>query len=162
MWFCGDLPSRTWQGPKGREFGLIITVDEIVQNTCDGFTKKYPHFKDFQNEEAYYPYWKLCVRALQDRDLMGHIIFCNDLFGIPPVKTFLCNYAEDIQVITGLEDGRLDDFVKKSIGAVWGYVFKVVFDYGGQKSVSVSLNKMFHVKTATCYINPQKKLVLAY
>ncbi|MDL2293282.1 hypothetical protein LJC60_01475 [Ruminococcaceae bacterium OttesenSCG-928-D13] len=141
---------------------MIITVDEIVQSTTAGFAEKYPHFKDFISKEQWFPYWKLCVQALQDRDLLGHIIFCNDLFSIPPVKTFLCYYAEELKAITGREDARLDDYAKKAIGAVWGYVFKVVFDYAGQKSVSVSLNKQFMLKTATCYGNPQKKLVLAY
>lgn len=141
---------------------MIITVDEIVQSTSTGFVQKYPHFKEFQSDEAYFPYWKLCVQALQDRDLLGHIIFCNDLFGIPPVKTFLCHFSAQLVEITGREDARLDDFVKKSIGAVWGYVFKTVFGYAGQKSVSVSLNRMFMLKTATCYTLPQKTLVLAY
>ncbi|MDL2218770.1 hypothetical protein LJC04_00265 [Ruminococcaceae bacterium OttesenSCG-928-O06] len=141
---------------------MIITVDEIVQSTTGGFAQKYPHFKEFQTAEAYFPYWKLCLQALQDRDLLGHIIFCNDLFGIPPVKTFLCYFAPQLQEITAREDARLDDFVKKAIGAVWGYVFKVVFSYAQQKSVSVSLNRMFMVKTATCYLQPQKTLVLAY
>ncbi len=141
---------------------MIITVDEIVQSVGEGFPQRYPHFKEFQMDAAYAAYWKLCLQALQDRDLLGHIIFCNDLFGIPPVKSFLCNYASELQEITGSEDAQLEDFVKKAIGAVWGYVFKVVFEYGGQKSVSVSLNRMFMLKTATCYTNPQKKLVLAY
>ena len=141
---------------------MIITAEEIVQSTSQGFAAKYPHFKEFQTDERYFPYWKLCVQALQDRDLLGHIIFCNDLFGIPPVKTFLCYYADELVSITGKSDARLDDYVKKSIGAVWGYVFKTLFSYGGQKSVSVSLNKQFMVKTATCYTNPQKTLVLAY
>lgn len=141
---------------------MIITVDEIVQSTNEGFALSYPHFKAFQQDEAWFPYWKLCLQTLQDRDLLGHIIFCNDLFGIPPVKTFLCNYAEELKAITGRPDAKLDDFAKKSIGAFWGYVFKTVFDYAGQKSVSVSLGKLFMVKTATCYTQPQKKLVLAY
>ncbi len=141
---------------------MIITVDEIVQKTSAGFPEKYPQFKEFQNNELYFPFWKLCVQALQDRDLMGHIIFCNDLFGIPPAKTFLCFYAETLKTLTGTEDAKLDNFTKKAIGAVFGYVFKFVFEYDGQKSVSVSLNKMFYVKTASYYTHPQKKLVLAY
>lgn len=141
---------------------MIVTVEEIVQGTSRDFAAKYPHFKDFQTNEAYAPYWDLCLHALQDRDLLGHIVFCNDLFGIPPVKTFLCNYAEELKAITGRQDAQLSDYVKKSIGAVWGFVFKALFEYAGQKSVSVSLNRQFMVKTATCYTNPTKKLVLAY
>lgn len=141
---------------------MIITMEEIVQQTGRDFAVKYPHFKEFQTSGAYAPYWNLCLQALQDRDLLGHIVFCNDLFGIPPVKTFLCNYAEELKAITGCEDAQLSDYVKKSVGAVWGFVFKSIFEYGGQKSVSVSLNRMFMVKTATCYTHPTKTLVLAY
>lgn len=141
---------------------MIVTVDDIIQSTTRDFAKKYPHFKEFQTDSAYSAYWSLCLQAMQDRDLLGHIVFCNDLFGIPPAKTFLCFYAETLKTITGAEDAKLSDFVKKSIGAVWGFVFKCVFTYDGQKSVSVSLNRLFMVKTATYYTNPQKKLVLAY
>lgn len=141
---------------------MIITMDEIVQSTTGGFAQKYPHFKEFQTDKGYFPYWRLCIQALQDRDLLGHIVFCNDLFAIPPVKSFLCFYSEELKAITGTEEARLDDFVKKSIGAVWGYVFKYVLEYQGQKSVSVSLNRMFMMKTATYYTQPQKTLVLAY
>ncbi len=141
---------------------MILTADEIVQSTSQFFAVKYPHFKEFQTDPAYFPYWKLCVQALQDRDLLGHIIFCNDLFCIPPVKTFLCYYADKLVELTGQSDARLEDYVKKSMGAVWGYVFKALLCYAGQKSVSVSLNKQFMLKTATYYTNPQKTLVLAY
>lgn len=141
---------------------MVITVDEIVHKTITDFGQKYPHFKEFQTEERYFHYWKLCLQAMQDRDLLGHIIFCNDLFCIPPVKTFLCFFKENLVSITGREDAKLEDFAKKSLGAVWGYLFKYVFEYAGQKSVSVSLNRMFMLKTATYYINPQKKLILAY
>lgn len=141
---------------------MIVTVDEIVQRVNQEFAQKYPHFKEFQTDGAYFSYWRLCVQALQDRDLLGHIIFCNDLFGIPPMKTFLCNFEAELKEITGRPDAMLADYVKKSIGAVWGYVFKTVFEYAGQKSVSVSLNKVFMLKTATCYTQPTKKLILAY
>lgn len=147
---------------KGPFFLMIITVDEIVGGVTKDFAAKYPHFKEFQTDDAYFEYWRLSLQALQDRDLLGHIIFCNDLFGIPPMKTFLCYFEAELKEITGREDARLEDFIKKAMGAVWGYVFKVLFEYAGQKSVSVSLNKVFMLKTATCYTQPQKKLILAY
>ncbi len=141
---------------------MIITVDEIVQSTLQGFSGKYPHFQEFQKDERYLPYWSLCMQCLQNRDLLGNIIFCNDLFGIPPVKTFVCYFKNELIAITGRQDAKLEDYVKKSIGAFWGYIFKFVFEYAGQKSVSVSLNQSFMIKTATCYTLPQKTLVLAY
>ena len=141
---------------------MIVTVDEIAQAAVQGFAEKYPHFKEFQSDDTFLPYWRLCMQALQDRDLLGHIVFCNDLFGIPPMKTFLCYYEDELVALTGRADAQLDDFVKKAVGAMWGYVFKAVFEYESQKSVSVSLNKKFFVKTATCYGHPSKKIVLAY
>lgn len=141
---------------------MIVTVDEIVQKLSQDFAKKYPHFKDFQTDSSYSAYWGLCIQAMQDRDLLGHIVFCNNLFYIPPAKTFLCFYADALKNITGKENAQLSDYVKKSIGAVWGFVFKFIFLYQGQKSVSVSLNRLFMLKTATYYTNPQKVLVLAY
>ena len=101
---------------------MIVTMDEIVQSTTGGFAQKYPHFKEFQTDPKWFPYWRLCLQALQDRDLLGHIIFCNDLFCIPPVKTFLCSFADELKEITGREDARLDDFAKKAMGAPSGYL----------------------------------------
>lgn len=141
---------------------MIITMDEIVRSTVDGFAGKYPHFAPFTQTEETAPYWRLVLQTLQDRDLVGHIVFCNDIFGIPPVKTFLLVHEGPLTDITGRADARLPDAVKKSLGAVWGYVFKEVFAYAGQKSVSVTLPGRFMIKRATCYTDPQKKLVLAY
>jgi len=115
------------------------------------FSEIYSHFKEFQQKEEYRKYWDKCMESLADRDLLVSIIFCNDVFEIPPVKTFLTYYRDSFILLTGNEKAVLDTFVKRSIGAFWGMVFKFVLGYTQQKSVSVSMNEYFHVKTATTY-----------
>ena len=85
-------------------------------------------------------------------------IFCNDLFHIPPVKTFLLYYREELVKLTGRRDAMLEPFVKKAIGAFWGMVFKFGLGYQAQESVSVSLNQMFMLRTASYFIGPREKL----
>ena len=117
----------------------------------ENFSAAYTHFKEFQENEAYAPYWNKCIEAICDEQLLSHIVFCNDVFCIPPVKTFLTYYKDDFIVLTGKTDAELPVFVKKSIGAFWGMVFKFALNYKGQKSVSVSMNEYFKVKTATYF-----------
>jgi len=124
---------------------------EIVRQVTDGFTEIYSHFKEFQQSLEYQAYWDKCVACIADRDLLNNIIFCNDVFAIPPVKTFLTYYRDDFILLTGNKQAQLDTFVKRSIGAFWGMVFKFVFGYTEQKSVSVSMNEYFMVKTASVY-----------
>lgn len=100
------------------------------------------------------------MAALLDKELLGHIIFCNDIHRIPPVKTFLLYYRKAFQEITGREDAMLETFVKKAIGAFWGMVFKFALGYQAQESVSISLNREFMVRTATCFMGLQKEIVL--
>ena len=137
-----------------------MNILDIVKETQDGFTERYTHFKEFCQKEEYGAYWNKCVEAISDKNLLSHIIFCNDLFSIPPVKTFLCYYKDYFIKITGNENAELDIYVKKSVGAFWAMVFKFVLGYKGQKIVSVSMYDFFIVKTATCFTNPPEKLEL--
>lgn len=118
----------------------------------ENFINYYTHFREFQENEEYALYWNKCMEAICDTQLLSHIVFCNDLFCIPPVKTFLTYYKDDFIIITGKSNAELPVFVKKSIGAFWGMVFKFALKYNGQKSVSVSMNDYFKVKTATYFI----------
>ena len=117
----------------------------------DNFSEVYTHFKEFQENKEYKPYWNKCMEAVCDEQLLSHIVFCNDTFCIPPVKTFLTYYKDDFILLTGKSNAELPLFVKKSIGAFWGMVFKFGLEYNGQKSVSVSMNEYFKVKTATYF-----------
>ena len=117
----------------------------------ENFSEIYTHFRDFQTNKDYERYWNKCIEAVSDEQLLSHIIFCNDVFCIPPVKTFLTYYKNDFIVLTGKSNAELPVFVKKSIGAFWGMVFKFGLGYKGQKSVSVSMNEYFKVRTATYF-----------
>jgi len=139
-----------------------MTTTEIAQKVTEQFSdpNHYKQFREFQYGAQYKHYWELCIAALLDVDLLGHIIFCNDIHRIPPVKTFLLYYRKAFQEITGREDAMLETFVKKAIGAFWGMVFKFALGYQAQESVSISLNREFMVRTATCFMGLQKEIVL--
>lgn len=129
-------------------YKLVIIVRKYIE---DNFSEVYTHFKEFQENKEYEAYWNKCIEAVCDEQLLSHIVFCNDIFCIPPVKTFLTYYKDDFILLTGKSNAELPLFVKKSIGAFWGMVFKFGLGYNGQKSVSVSMNEYFKVKTATYF-----------
>lgn len=134
--------------------GEVMNIKEIAANVEQNFSKVYVPFQDFQQSAEHQKYWNQCMQAVTDGELLSHIVFCNDLFAIPPVKTFLLYYREDFIALTGRPNAALDVFVKKSIGAFWGMVFKYALGYGGQKSVSVSMNDFFMLRTATYFFHP--------
>jgi len=137
-----------------------MITQNIANKVESEFSKIYTHFQDFQRNIDYKEYWNKCMEAVMNRDLLSHIIFCNDLFSIPPVKTFLMYYRDNFILITGKSNAELDVYTKKSIGAFWGMVFKYVLGYQEQKSVSVSMNDYFIVKTASCFSNPKERIKL--
>lgn len=124
---------------------------DIVKQVTNGFTGRYPHFKEFQHNPEYRAYWDICMESIADKDFLLCVIFCNDELDVPPVKTFLTHYLKDFQRITGDEEAKLDRVVKQAIGAFWGMVFKFVLHYDIRESVSVSMNKYYMVKTASLF-----------
>jgi hypothetical protein len=134
--------------------------DEIIERLERGFAEKYAHFKEFQQNDEYRPYWDKCIESVKDRDLLVSIIFCNDVFAIPPVKTFLTCYRDDFIALTGDGRARLDTFAKRGIGAFWGMVFKFVLGYAASEQKSVSMNEYFMVKTASVYSGAEKPVVI--
>lgn len=137
-----------------------MNISYIIERVNHEFPDVYNHFKEFQQKDEYHKYWDKCMDCLSNRDLFVNIIFCNDIFGIPPVKTFLTYYREDFIRLTCDERARLDSFIKRSIGAFWGMVFKFVLGYTEQKSVSVSMNDYFFVKTASVYSGKPNNLTI--
>jgi len=129
----------------------------LVEKVENEFSDIYTHFKEFQQNSEYREYWRKCMQAISDEVLLSHIIFCNDYFHIPPVKTFLTYYKDDFIIITGNKNAVLDDFVKRSIGAFWAMVFKKALGYSGQLSVSVSMSEYYLIKTATYYYGGEKE-----
>ena len=137
-----------------------MTTAAIVKKVESDFAENYTHFKEFQQNGEYRAYWEQCLKAVTDRDLLMNIIFCNDVFAIPPVKTFLTYYRDDFILLAGNKQACLDIYVKRAIGAFWGMVFKFVFGYKEQKSVSVSMNEYFMVKTASVYAGKPNNLTI--
>lgn len=125
---------------------MQITTEEIIKKIYEGFSNKYKAFGRFIDSGEY---WDMCLDAVCDKELMGHIIFCNDILNIPPTHTFLRFNEEK------LKDKKLDEFEKRSVGAFWGYVFKFVFEYQFQKSVTAKVNS---VRTASYFFGPKTKI----
>lgn len=91
------------------------------------------------------------MEAICDRSYY-HILYSAMIYFVFLPSKLLTYYRDDFIIITGKSNAELPVFVKKSIGAFWGMVFKFVLKYNGQKSVSVSMNDYFKVKTATYFI----------
>ena len=116
---------------------MKLSTTAIEKSLNNGFRSKYKAFVDVVDSE----YWNHCMSAVRDKTLLEHIVFCNDVLEIPPAHTFL--RAKPIV-------GDLQDFAKRAIGAFWGYVFKFVFGYRNQKSVTARVNT---VRTATYFFD---------
>lgn len=129
-----------------------FSPEQIIARFNDGFLKMYTNQTPFCNDEKNVPLRELCLSAAVDSELLSNIIFCNDVFKIPPVKTFLEVKKEELVKITDDDSAILSDFQKRAIGAFWGFVFKGILGYSSSKNVTVSMNKMFHVSTASYFI----------
>ena len=89
-----------------------------------------------------------CFEAATDADFLSHVKFCNDVYQIPPVRTFLvCNKGK---VISATGGKRLSDKEKRGIGAFWGTVFKCSLGYKEAKKSMVPKND-FGVTTASYF-----------
>ena len=123
----------------------VFSSAEITKRIEAEFTQKYKAFSNFPQSGKV---WDECLAAVQDAKLMNNLVFCNDVLQIPPVKVFLLANATI--------GGQLADEEKKSIGAFWGFVFKFVFGYKNQKSVSVRVADN-NLKSATYFFDcPQE------
>jgi hypothetical protein len=109
---------------------MVFTTSKILEEIGEGFAKKYKSFGDFASSGKL---WDDCVAVAANADLMNKIIFCNDVHEIPPALTFfrLRNPDRD-----------LDEFEKRAIGAFWGFIFKFIFGYRNQRSVSTQSSLM--------------------
>ncbi|MDF2672422.1 MAG: hypothetical protein K0R09_687 [Clostridiales bacterium] len=117
---------------------MIIYPSSIIIRINSDFTSVYKPFSNFPGSGLL---WSECINSINDVKLMNHIIFCNDVMHIPPVKVFLMANNNLNQQFT--------DFEKKAMGAFWGFIFKSVFSYRLQKD-SVPINTK-GVKKATYF-----------
>lgn len=118
---------------------MKLTSVDIINKINADFSGVYKPFSNFPNSGVL---WDECIDTIKDAKLMNNIIFCNDILMIPPVKVFLAA-NQSINIVLPDED-------KKAIGAFWGFVFKFVFNYKNQKSISVRIN---NVKSATYFFD---------
>lgn len=120
---------------------MLIKSDYIINKIEKDFLNVYaPHAKFVTTK--YYDY---CLKTIRNEKLMYTIIFNNDKLGIAPVKTFLLAYPEfNENDFTNIED-------KQGLGAIFGFIFKNIFDYTEQKKCLVNYN---NIRTATKYSNP--------
>lgn len=86
--------------------------------------------------------WNFCISTISDPLLMNNIAFANDL-GVPPVRSLLLIYR---RTASPAPDFEFDEYTKKSMGALMGFVFKNVIGYAGQKD-RCAVNEL-GVKTA--------------
>lgn len=118
---------------------MQLRPSDIKSEIYKRFSKTYKAFGNFIDSGEL---WDACIDVVSDGMLLGHIIFCNDIHQIPPVHTFLRVRRDIRRDLTELE--------KRSIGAFWGFVFKFVFGYRNQKSVTARVNT---VRTATYFFD---------
>ena len=124
---------------------MTITCRQIVSKINNDFKDTY---KGCSNFNSWLNIYNQCMKAVNDPNLMNLIIYRNDVFKIPPVKTFL----ENDTTLTG----NFNEHQKKALGAFWGFVFKFVFNYQSQKENNPINIK--GVKTASYFYNPKEKI----
>ena len=118
---------------------MIFKSTDIINKINSDFSNTYKPFSNFPNSGLL---WNECINTILNPKLMINIIFCNDILQIPPVKVFL-------MANKNISDNLSDDD-KKAIGAFWGFIFKFVFGYRNQKSISVRVR---NVKSATYFFD---------
>lgn len=118
---------------------MKISSSSIISKINSDFTSAYKPQSNFPGSGAL---WDECINTIKDAKLMNHIIFCNDVMKIPPVKTFLMANNSAIPPFSNEE--------KKAIGAFWGFVFKFAFGYTQQKN-DVPINTKGVKKAAYFY-----------
>lgn len=117
---------------------------KLLQKTLEGFEDNYRHFKGFRENEEYRIFWDKCVETLQDSTLFGHIVFCNDVFHIPPVKTFFTYHSHFFSRYLREQGSTrgLEVKLRQYIGAFWGSVFQYALGYRAHVSVYVGMKEV--------------------
>ena len=121
---------------------MNIDIEEIERKIRYKFPTAYKRFASFI-DSGYL--WDSVVDVINNAEIMKNIIFCNDVMKIPPVKTHI--------MILGNSLRELDNNEKQALGAIYGFIFKEIFGYSKQESVSCVINT---VKTATRFSNGRK------
>ena len=125
---------------------IRITQALITAN----FRKLYHSFSYFwdDNDAVLVQLRNICCNAALDVELLSHIKFCNDVFCIPPVRTFCEFYKENILGITNGK--KMTPAIKRGMGAFWGAVFKGCLNYKNSKNKPAPL-KCIGLSTASYF-----------
>lgn len=105
------------------------------------FAHKYVRFAGFVDSGRL---WDHCEATLDDKELMEHIQFCNDVMKIPPIKVFLLarNLAQDKEFADSPDK-------RQAVGAFFAFIFKELWGYKRTVRVSCSING---IKASTIYM----------
>lgn len=125
----------------------------LNKNEVEGqFQENYPNFKYFLDKNKEFSgLLNLCCQAACDEQMLSNIIFCNDYFQIPPVRSFCVTYEKDIkEILKKLGEEELTPKQKRGIGAFWGAVFKGCLGYEKSDNRPVPLKKL-GVSTASYF-----------
>lgn len=128
----------------------MILNKEIVESK---FLEIYPNFKKFLDDtnKDIVALRKLCFDAACDEHILSNMVFCNDKFEIPPVRSFCAQYKSEItEIIENCDGKKLSDPLKRGLGAFWGAVFRGCLRYPHAANKPVPL-KDLGVSTASYF-----------
>lgn len=118
----------------------------------EDFLKTYKGTEKFATEEGR-EYYLLFLELLKNEEILSHIRFANDVFGEPPLKTFII-YERDC-LKKAVFDKKMTPVQKRGIGACFGYLYK--FIYGGYESEQSWFNdEKTGIKTASYFIKTRR------
>jgi len=123
---------------------MVFTYQNIERELRTNFARKYRRFAGFIDSGDL---WDRVIKTINDTELMRNIKFCNDIMQIPPIKVFVMAQGPTLPKLSNSE--------KQSVGAVFGFIFKDVFGYTKQMSVSCVINT---IKTATRFYNADEDI----
>ena len=144
----------------------VMKIEEIMRIVEEDFAKNYYNFKEFMLDEKYKVMWDMCVETVKNRDSLISIVFCNDVYQIPPTRVFVDINREALNKLREcdkdnifFENGCLKAFVKQSVGAFWGMVFRFALGYEDKRTVSVVKEKNFGIQTASrfCMLEDKRR-----
>ncbi len=126
-----------------------VTTNYLVSD-LGRFPQVYRRFSSYVGTEL----WDILSHVVATKDLISPVVFCNDVLEIPPALVFI-NLSEKGYLSNGL--GELQDFDKRFIGAFWGFVFKELLGYNGQKQVRTG-HKV--IRNATYFFDCDDQIII--
>lgn len=115
------------------------TAKEVIETFEKSFASEYKPFAKYQLEE--HSLWQMLVLILQDTKLMNHIIFCNDMLELPPIRVIVAAKIDELEAM------KLSAYDKKFMGAFCSFLFKS-FGYTETRKTATGNPT---IKTAMCF-----------